>query len=712
MVAGTTVEENKTMRLDTAFYIAVRDQNRSTVVTEVGPKSLTLQAHQNFVSPEPRPYKKLRPGQYCDVKYPVKKDAQGNVIKDEYGQAVLGAGEERRLGPDSFPIYHGEECGDAKNEQVLNNRQAMHLRARVNFVDKFDGENIPRNAGDEWLVRGNRNYIHPIETEIVAIIDATVVPENKYAVVLSPFDPATKKNRSGKQKVIAGSDEFFLEPGESLNMNPGSKDGLWDKHCLGSFDGLYVQALETFTETVNIQGVPTEVERIDGTSWTVYGPQTYVPSNHIKVKDPVKAISLGTCEGIYVKNLKEPDPTKSVRLVSGKDQSCIILEPWEELWDKCLPQVTELTIGLGSLSFARFSKDPSYKDQIMEKGESFLREDDEQWRAVVLRVPSNAIAEIIDYSTGKPRYIYGFDMTMLEPWEEVTILELSGGTPKAPKELLVAYKTLGPDFMHDEVIVSTSDHARVKVTMSHKWQIPISYNPEDDKKIFSMLDCIGYATDEIASIIRGAAATHNFDDFHGKAATIIREAVFGDDKIYKLEQNGMEIIGIDIKEVNPVDDKIAENLKEAVKTNIGIELDAKKAEAQAKAKRKAIENQMELDSATHLQEMQKEEKKKEFLELQATNEMTVQTDKAKASVAAKKIESDAELAHIKAFNDLEKDRLLALAAALGKDGASQVEASKETAKGLSGAGGEGKIIMVPYGTPMNLHHHEGKTKEH
>lgn len=708
-MATSTLEETKVMTLDKDFSIDVRDENRSTVVTEVGPQALKLQAHQRFVSPTPSPFKKLGHGQYLDVKYPVKKDDKGNVIKDEFGQAILTFGEERRVGPDSFPVYHGEVHDDIKDEQVLNNRQAMHLQAKVNFVDKLDREETPRNAGDEWLIRGNRNYIPPIETKVVCIVDATVVPENKYAIILSPVDPETKKNRSGKQKIIAGSAEFFLEPGEELKENPESDDGLWDKHCLGSFDGLYVQALESFTEVVNIKGTPTTVERIEGTSWTVLGPQTYVPDCRVKVKEQVKAISMGAGEGIYVKNLKEPDPKKSIRLVSGAKQSSIILEPWEELWPKRLPKVTELTIGMGSLSFARFEKDESYTQQINEKARAFFRSEKEQWRAVVLRVPNNAIAEITDYSNGETRYIYGFDMTMLEPWEEVTIMELSGGTPKKPKNLLVAYKTLGPDFMHDKVTVSTKDHAKVDVDLSLKWRIPATGKPENDKKIFSMVDSVGYATDEIAAIIRGVAAKFTFDEFHGKASEIIKEEVFKGKEVYVLEQDGTEIIAIDVKEVIPVDAKIAENLQEAVKTNIAIELAAKKAEAEAKAKKKAIENQMALDLATHSQEMQKEDKRTELLTVQATNDMTMQTDAAKAKSAAKKIETDAEVERIKAFNVVEAERLKALVEALGKPDAAKVEATKAMAAGLSGSGG--KTILFPFGSNLNVHHHEGEKEE-
>ncbi|EKD57059.1 MAG: hypothetical protein ACD_58C00010G0005 [uncultured bacterium] len=702
--------------LDKGWYIGVRDQNLSTVTTIEGPQKLTLQAHQNFAFFPPRPYVKLGPGQYCDVKNPVMK-ADGSdgiiIVKDEFGQAVLKIGyEERRKGPDSFPVYHGEEVGTVKDEHVLNIRQALHLQAKIDFLDMFEGQEIQRHAGDEWLVKGNCNYIPSIETKTIGIKNVAVVPDDKYAIILNPIDPTTRRNRSGKYKIVSGSEEFFLEPGEEL-VNSEEVDNFWSKHRLGSFDGIYVQALETFMETIPVKGIPTEIERIEGTSWTVRGPLTYVPDNRVRVKDePVKAITMGAGEGVYIKNLKEPDPKKSIRLASGSDQSHIILEPWEELWEKRLPKVTELTIGMGSLSFSRFDKDESYTQQVNEKAKAFLRSEKQQWRAIVLRVPNNAIAEITDYPTGKTRYIHGFDMTMLEPWEEVTILELSGGTPKRPKELLVAYKTLGPDFMHDVVSVSTKDHAKVDVVLSYKWEFPEAHdskNHEATKKIFGMLDCIGYATDEIAAIIREVAAGYTFDEFHSKAAEIIKNAVLGDQKVYTLKQNGMEIIGIDVKEVNPVDAKIAENLKEAVKTNISIELDAKKAAAQARAKEKAIEDQIRLDSATHLQVMQNEEKKKEFLALQAENEMAEKTAQAKADAAAKRIETDAEAKHLNAINEVEKQRLEDLAAILTPTGVVKIEEAKAMALGLSGSGG--KTIIVPHGASLNVHHHEGEAKE-
>lgn len=48
---------------------------------------------------------------------------------------------------------------------------------------------------------------------------------------------------------------------------------------------------------------------------------------------------------------------------------------------------------------------------------------------------------------------------MLEPYENFTVLNLSGGCPKEEKYSKLLALNLGPDFMTDKIIVETSDHA-------------------------------------------------------------------------------------------------------------------------------------------------------------------------------------------------------------------------------------------------------------
>merc|ERR1719242_645568 len=109
---------------------------------------------------------------------------------------------------------------------------------------------------------------------------------------------------------------------------------------------------------------------------------------------------------------------------------------------------------------------------------------------------------------------------------------------------------LGPDYFKDEIVVETSDHARLKLGLSYNWFFKVDHDyPE---KLFNVSDFVGDACKAVASRIRGAVARVNFDDFHKNSAQLIRASVFGRDEKrqeFFFPANGLVITGIDIKSV-------------------------------------------------------------------------------------------------------------------------------------------------------------------
>jgi len=90
----------------------------------------------------------------------------------------------------------------------------------------------------------------------------------------------------------------------------------------------------------------------------------------------------------------------------------------------------------------------------------------------------------------------------------------------------------------------------------------------------------------MASIIRGAVATVDFDTFHKTSARLIRKSVFGvdqDNKIkgeYLLANNNAVVTSVDIQSVEPVDENTKENLQKTIA--LAIEITTKRQESIAR----------------------------------------------------------------------------------------------------------------------------------
>lgn len=65
--------------------------------------------------------------------------------------------------------------------------------------------------------------------------------------------------------------------------------------------------------------------------------------------------------------------------------------------------------------------------------------------------------------------MFGPDLVVLQPEEQFTVTALSGKTPKVPGVVQTLYVNMGPEFSTDEIVVETTDHARLKLKLSYNW---------------------------------------------------------------------------------------------------------------------------------------------------------------------------------------------------------------------------------------------------
>lgn len=103
---------------------------------------------------------------------------------------------------------------------------------------------------------------------------------------------------------------------------------------------------------------------------------------------------------------------------------------------------------------------------------------------------------------------------MIEPHQEITLLELSGDVPKKEGVIKTLALELGPTTMRDKFIVETSDHAKLHLSTSYKWYFNVKKDDQDEgTKMFIIRDFIGNACKSLASRIRGYVSTIPYKTF-------------------------------------------------------------------------------------------------------------------------------------------------------------------------------------------------------
>uniref|UniRef100_A0A672PAC3 Major vault protein n=1 Tax=Sinocyclocheilus grahami TaxID=75366 RepID=A0A672PAC3_SINGR len=598
------------IRIPPHHYIHVLDQNTNIARVELGPLTYIRQDNERVLFAPVRMIM-VPPRHYCVVLNPVARNAEGQVQFDASGQAKLRHADlEIRLTQDPFPLFPGEEIQkDVTPLQIVYPDTALRLQVFTD-VTCFTG----------------------------------CCPRPLFSIV---------------HITLLGERSFFLRPGEHL------ENGIQDVYVLSEEEGLVLRAVEAFVDTEGQEELDEEegesrakkrgIQRRPGDRWMLRGPIEYVPPATVEVLLRRDAIPLDENEGIYVRDIK----TGKVRAVIGQTY---MLTQDEELWEKELPANVETLL---SQSLADRS----------ERGRNLAQAERDQTRVVSYRVPHNAAVQVYDYREKKARVVFGPEMVMLGPDEQFTILSLSGDKPKHPNVIKAICLLLGPDFCTDIITIETADHARLQLQLSYNWHFDIKQPAEAAKAtaLFSVPDFVGDACKAIASRIRGAVASVQFDDFHKNSNRIICSAVFGfDEKLavrssLRFNQNGLVISSVDIQSVEPVDQRTRDALQKSVQLAIEITTNSQEATARHEAERLEQEARGRLERQKITDQAEAEKARKELLELEAQSAAVESTGAAKAEA-----QSRAEAARIQGEAAVEEAKL--------KAEAQKIEADAELAR--------------------------------
>eukprot|EP00826_Nyctotherus_ovalis_P056628 TRINITY_DN7686_c0_g1_i1.p1 TRINITY_DN7686_c0_g1~~TRINITY_DN7686_c0_g1_i1.p1 ORF type:complete len:856 (+),score=360.74 TRINITY_DN7686_c0_g1_i1:194-2761(+) len=511
-----------------------------------------------------------------------------------------------------------EEIITSIEGKVLTDKKALHLKATANFKDHYG---IERRAGEEWLVTKEMAEVHirDVYEDIVGEIRLTTLARNQYCIVVNPVD-AKGIPQFGKCELRRGEATFFLKPGESL------KDGIQSARVLSEHQSLLLQAREDLKED-------DEVKK-SGMKWVVRGPREYIPPAEVSILEERESIPLDENEGIYVRNIK----TGEVRIVKN---TVYMLTSEEILWEKELSDEVEelLSFQASGSGFAPvFVSDSGDRSYAKKKPVAYKRN---KTRAITFRAPHNSAVQLFDYKAKKSRIVFGPDLVILEPYEEITVLRLSGDVPKRENQLKNLALLLGPDFMTDQIIVETSDHARLYLRLAYSWKFDIDKSrPETYNNIFSVSDFVGEACKSLASRIRGAVSGETFEQFHKRSSEIIQQAVFKKDENgnripFLIKTNNLLITSVDIQGVEPVEESTRKSLEMSVKLSIDITTKTQEDKAKHEAERLEQQAKGERDKQAIDDEAEAEKKRIKLYQLQAESDSVETTGKALALARAK-----------------------------------------------------------------------------
>ncbi len=112
--------------------------------------------------------------------------------------------------------------------------------------------------------------------------------------------------------------------------------------------------------------------------------------------------------------------------------------------------------------------------------------------------------QLYDARSKTSNIVYGPYTIMLEPYQDFTLLTLSGDVPKREGVIQTLALELGPSTMRDKLVVETSDHAKLNLSVIYKWKFLVNKESEDEgNKMFLINDFVGDCCKQMASRIRG-----------------------------------------------------------------------------------------------------------------------------------------------------------------------------------------------------------------
>ena len=207
---------------------------------------------------------------------------------------------------------------------------------------------------------------------------------------------------------------------------------------MGEQEALLLRAKENFKDN--------EIFRKSGEKWMIRGPCEYIPPVEVEILELRHSIPLDENEGIYIRNINSGE----VRAFIGETY---LLKAHEILWEKNLHSQVETLLDLANAGLAYIRPKKNIKGKYIYEHKVQTVFNRVKSNVVRYKVPHSFVVQLYDYKNKEKRYVFGPDLVILKPYEEITVLSMSGGTPKVENAIKSLGLSLGPDFMRDIVIL-------------------------------------------------------------------------------------------------------------------------------------------------------------------------------------------------------------------------------------------------------------------
>lgn len=442
-------------------YVYVLDTNSNVSRVLAGPLTYTRQEHEQVLTTEPQQMIVLPAQHYVEIRNPVVRGADQEILRDQYHQAKLRHGEIKfrvfDQYPDLFPLYPGEEqVGAIKQLRVVPVDCALRTRATP--------------ATNSSILGQRRTYYPRVQEEVITDVNTIIIQKNEAV----KFRAEKKCKDSLGMERAAGEEWLVRTPGAYL---PQIDEVLVDVVCariVTDRTALHLRAVRTFNDVYGIQ-------RKAGEEWLVTADiaETHVPDVHEDVMGTVEIVTLTNRQYcVVVDPVVKGVPKRGTRELR-KGEASFFLQPGEQLEHFKIQDV----LILGEDEAVLVQANESFVEK--EDGKDTKREPGERWmvhgpreyipliQLQVLEVrkavplDSNEGVYVRDKKTGHVRAVKG-ETYMLQPTEELWAKYL---LPEV-EELLVSQGT-GSAYVQDP----TSTSGVVTSSLGQRSSAPLARDP-------------------------------------------------------------------------------------------------------------------------------------------------------------------------------------------------------------------------------------------
>lgn len=121
---------------------------------------------------------------------------------NQWGKKIL------EVGPKAFFLRPGEVLdGGVKQTYILEESEALLLKAEEAFSEETSGKKVERCAGDKWMVYGPCRYIPPVEVTLIETRESIPLDKNEGIYV--------RDTRNGSVRAVSGQ-TYMLKAHEEL----------------------------------------------------------------------------------------------------------------------------------------------------------------------------------------------------------------------------------------------------------------------------------------------------------------------------------------------------------------------------------------------------------------------------------------------------------------------------------------------------------------